>query len=56
MILRKEGIAKPKVQGSPANTFARFDSEIWDQRRTAYRGSVGEASESEAPTKARMTA
>ena len=32
---------KPKVESSPAKSFARFGAADWDKRRTAYRGPGG---------------
>jgi 2-methylisocitrate lyase-like PEP mutase family enzyme len=42
----------PKVEGSPAKTFARFGAADWDARRTAFRGPLEPAADTGAPAAA----
>ena len=41
---------KPKVESSPARSFARFGAADWDRRRTAYRSETATAPETPSPT------
>lgn len=41
---------KPKVESSPARSFARFGAADWDRRRTAYRSETAAAPEGPSPT------
>ncbi|NBP35984.1 MAG: carboxyvinyl-carboxyphosphonate phosphorylmutase [Betaproteobacteria bacterium] len=46
--LKADGVARPSTQTSPATTFARFDSAIWDERRTAFRHPIDSSPMSDA--------